>query len=234
MSADHQKKGRGYFHYFSFGLSSYVDGLLVRVRRDVYRAFLAALLPAPSDTILDIGISENDHVSSNYLEKAYPHPEVIFGLSVEPYPSLRADHPAVRFLCGDGRALPLKSRAVDFVYSHAVIEHVGSRINQGTFLTEALRVARKGVLITTPNRWHPVESHTGLPLLHYLPARIWRPIYRILGKGMYADEETLHLLTAAELLELVRRQGIPASRVELRKIRWLGVASNLVLIVRTE
>jgi hypothetical protein len=225
---------RGYFHYFSFGLASYVDALLVRVRRDIYQAFLAAFVPVCSDTILDIGISENDHTSSNYLEKTYPHPAAIVGLSVEPYPSLRADHPGVLLLCGDGRALPLKSRAVDFVYSHAVIEHVGSRVNQGRFLAEALRVARKGVLITTPNRWHPVESHTGLPLLHYLPARIWRPIYRVLGKGMYAQEETLHLFGAAELLELARRLGIPDSRVELRKIRWLGVASNLVLIIRKE
>ena len=69
-------------------------------------------------------------------------------------------------------------------------------------------MARKGILITTPNRWHPLESHTGLPLLHYLPPRIWRPVYQALGKSMYADEESLHLLSAAELLDLVRRQGI--------------------------
>jgi hypothetical protein len=227
-----KEPGHGYFRYFSFGLSSYVDHLLVRIRQGVYQVFTSALSPAPGDTILDVGISENDHPSSNYLEKAYPHPGAIIGLSIEPYPSLKLEHPGLMFLCGDGRALPLKDRAVDFVYSHAVIEHVGSRANQAKFLTESLRVARKGVLLTTPNRWHPVETHTGLPFLHYLPAAIWRRLYRILGKGMYAQEETLHLFSAAQLLQLVRGLGIPGDQYELHRIRWLGVSSNLVLIVR--
>jgi hypothetical protein len=236
-SPRHQARGqepRGYYHYFSFGLSSYIDRLLVRIRQRVYQLFTSAFAPTPADSILDIGISENHHPSSNYLEKTYPYPGAIIGLGLEPFPDLRKDHPGLILLCGDARALPLKAGAVDFVYSHAVIEHVGSRANQAKFLTEALRVARKGVLITTPNRWHPLETHTGLPFLHYLPAPVWRRIYRLLGKGMYASEETLNLFSSRQLLRLARESGIRPGRSELHRVRWLGFPSNLVLIVRKD
>ena len=225
---------RGYYHYFSFGLSAYIDRLLVRIRQGVYEVFTSAFVPTAADSILDIGISEDNHASSNYLEKTYPHPGAIIGLSIEPYPSLRARHPELVLLCGDGRALPLKTGAVDYVYSHAVIEHVGSRANQAKFLAEALRVARKGVLITTPNRWHPVETHTGLPFLHYFPTPIWRRLYQLLGKDMYAQEETLNLFSPRALRQLVSGREIHAGRFELHKIRWLGLPSNLVLVIHKD
>jgi hypothetical protein len=38
--------------------------------------------------------------------------------------------------------------------------------------------------VTTPNRWHPIDLHTALPLLHWLPPSIYRPIYGMLGFGL--------------------------------------------------
>jgi hypothetical protein len=52
------------------------------------------------------------------------------------------------------------------VLSNAVIEHVGDIADQRRFVAEHRRVARAGVM-TTPNRWFPVESHTGSVLLHW-------------------------------------------------------------------
>jgi hypothetical protein len=216
----------GYYQYFSFGLSGFIDRLLVRVREEIYQIFLAALQPDPGDTILDVGASADEHVSSNHFEKRYPHPSRVCALGMAHLPGLARQFPGLRLVRGDGRALPFATASFDFVYSHAVIEHVGSREQQAVFLAEALRVARKGILVTTPNRWHPVESHTGLPLLHYLPARIYRPLYRLLGKGMYASEASLNLLSARSLA------GLAAGGVQLYRVRWLGITSNLVLVIK--
>ena len=49
-----------------------------------------------------------------------------------------------------------------------MIEHVGGEEEQRRFVAEALRVGRRA-FITTPNRWFPVEVHTRLPLVHWLP-----------------------------------------------------------------
>jgi hypothetical protein len=45
---------------------------------------------------------------------------------------------------------------------------VGRRAEQVAFVQELCRVADR-VFVTTPNRWFPVEVHTLLPLVHWLP-----------------------------------------------------------------
>ena len=222
----------GYYHYFDFGLESYIARLLVRVREEIFQIFVETFRPSPAQTILDIGLSADDHRSSNHFEKRYPHTNRIYGLSVEHLPELRDQFPELVMVQGDGKALPFADRSFDFVYSHAVIEHVGSRAEQARFLAEALRVARHGVLITTPNRWHPVETHTGLPLLHFLPAPAYRGVYKLLGKSMYATERTLNLMGAPALHSVVREVKPKDASVRLHRVRWLGLASNLVLVVQ--
>jgi ubiquinone/menaquinone biosynthesis C-methylase UbiE len=221
-----------YYHYFSFGLTSYIDRLLVRVREEVFRVFETVLQPHPDDSILDVGASADDHISSNHFEKRYKYTSRICALGIDHLPGLLHQFPGITVLQGDARALPFADASFDFVYSHAVIEHVGSSEQQAAFLNEALRVARKGVLLTTPNRWHPVETHTGTPLLHYLPSAMNRAIYRRLGKGMYASEETLNLLSSRQMLRLVGRLKMPVREISMHGVRWLGITSNLILVIR--
>jgi hypothetical protein len=221
-----------YYHYFSFGLSSYIDRLLVRIREEVFQIFVTDLQPQPDDIILDIGVSAEDHASSNHLEKRYPYPDKLYALGYDHLPELMQQFPGITVVRGDARKLPFAHSSFDFVYSHAVIEHLGARGLQAAFLKEALRVARKGVLLTTPNRWHPCETHTGIPVLHYLPPAIYRPVYRLLGKTMYANEETLNLLSSRRLRRLLGTVANAGTCCRLRRVRWLGVTSNLVLVIR--
>ena len=79
-----------------------------------------------------------------------------------------------------------------------MIEHVGAEERQRAFVGEALRVARR-VFITTPNRWFPIELHTRLPLVHWLPERFAHRAYDLAGKE-WAKEN--HLLGPDELRRL--------------------------------
>ncbi|TQN37956.1 methyltransferase family protein [Blastococcus colisei] len=79
-------------------------------------------------------------------------------------PQLGCPHSA-----GDACALPFADSSFDYVVSNAVIEHVGGPERARTMLTESRRVARRGAFHTTPDRWFPVETHTQVPLLHWLP-----------------------------------------------------------------
>ena len=78
-----------------------------------------------------------------------------------PWPYLRAD----------GTRLPFADNTFDLALSNAVIEHVGDEAAQRRLVAEHLRVARH-VIITTPNRWFPLETHTNAVLRHWSPA--WR------------------------------------------------------------
>ncbi len=54
--------------------------------------------------------------------------------------------------------LPYADGEFDWVACHALIETYGSHERQVRLLRELLRIARKGVFVTTPNRWHPLIS----------------------------------------------------------------------------
>jgi len=66
--------------------------------------------------------------------------------------------------------LPFADDEFDLAFSNATIEHAGTRAAQAEFVRELVRVARRSFVVT-PNRWFPVELHTRLPFVHWLPPR---------------------------------------------------------------
>lgn len=201
-------------------------------RRKMYRAFLQKMAVAPGDTILDVGATSDrlyDH--SNYLEAWYPEKTRITAVGVDAGARMvEAVYPGVKFVLADGCALPFASGAFDFVHASAVVEHVGSRQRQAGFLGELWRVARKGVFVTTPNRWFPVEFHTVLPLLHWLPADVFRGILRVRGDRFYSSEDNLNLLSRNTLAVAARAAGIPSFRIAV--VTLAGWTTNLLLCAR--
>ncbi|GCD90643.1 methyltransferase domain-containing protein [Nocardioides sp. LS1] len=75
------------------------------------------------------------------------------------------------FMIADACAMPFPDDFVDFALSNAIIEHVGDEEAQRKFVAEHVRVSRCWV-ITTPNKWFPIESHTAVAFVHWLPS--WR------------------------------------------------------------
>ena len=76
--------------------------------------------------------------------------------------------PQITTVVADGRDLPFADGEFDVGFSNAVVEHVGGRDDQERFVRELCRVAKR-VFVTTPNRLFPVDPHTLLPFLHWLP-----------------------------------------------------------------
>lgn len=200
-------------------------------RRKMYREFLALGLSS-ADTILDIGVtSDRSYAHSNYLEAWYPHKHRITAVGIDDgAASIEHAYPGIKFVKADGRALPFDRGSFDYVHSSAVLEHAGSMVEQTTFLAEAGRVARKGVFLTTPNRWYPVEFHTVMPLVHWLPKPTFRRVLRLMGHDFFAEERNLNLLSRRQLLSMARRTGSRAAH-EVRGVRLLGLTSNLILLV---
>jgi hypothetical protein len=90
------------------------------------------------------------------------------------------------FTRGDACDLPFPDRSFDYVFSNAVIEHVGGPDRARTMLDESKRVARKGAFHTTPDRWFPIETHTQIPLLHWLPSRFQQRAFAKAGKPYWS------------------------------------------------
>jgi hypothetical protein len=202
-----------------------------RQRRQMFERFLSALAPAGEDEILDVGVTNDRlHDHSNYLEAWYPHTARITAAGLEDASFLEQAYPGLRFVQADARDLPFADSSYDFVHSSAVIEHVGSHDKQIACLSELWRVARSGIFVTTPNRWFPIEVHTVLPLIHWLPPETFRSILRGLGRDFFADEANLNLMSGASLADAARAAGITNFRVET--VSLVGWPSNLLLIAR--
>lgn len=180
------------------------DSISLRSRRRKLQLLLDELAPTPETTVLDVGadelaFGEGDGCGTlNFFEEHYPWPGRITALGLHDGTAFRSRYPRIPYVQGDACALPFDDGAFDIVFSNAVIEHVGGRERQRAFVSEALRVGRH-VFVTTPNRRFPLEVHTRLPLVHWLPDAVSHRVYRALGKDEATD---LHLLTRRTLASL--------------------------------
>jgi hypothetical protein len=200
-------------------------------RRKMFAAFVATIGGAASQSLLDVGATSDrlyDH--SNYLEAWWPQPSGITAVGIDDARFLEGCYPGLRFVQADGCDLPFADGSFDFVHSSAVLEHVGSRSRQVAFVRELYRVARCGMFLTTPNRWFPIEFHTMLPILHWLPVCWHRALLAGIGQGFFAQEENLNLLSSRSLAAVADRAGIAGFTIT--SVSLAGLPTNLLLTAR--
>jgi len=200
-------------------------------RRAMYARFVEDCGVTSGDSILDVGVtSDRSYASSNYLEAWHPRKDRITAVGVDDASFLEVQYPGVTFVYADGLKLPFTDRSFDFVHSSAVLEHVGAAPTQAAYVRECFRIARKAVFLTTPNRWFPVEFHTLLPLVHWLPKGSFRWLLRHIGMDFFADEANLNLLSRRELQRLVAEYD--DFNLSVSSVALLGWPSNLLLVGR--
>jgi SAM-dependent methyltransferase len=172
------------------------DAISLRSRRRKLELFLEELQPTASTTVLDVGADElafgegGGCATLNFFEELYPWPERVTALGLHDGAGFRARYPLIRYVQGDACELPFADGEFDIVFSNAVLEHVGGRERQRRLVSEALRVGRQA-FVTTPNRRFPIEVHTRLPFVHWLPARLADVVYDLTGKGFAKEIDLL-------------------------------------------
>jgi SAM-dependent methyltransferase len=197
----------------------------ISARQKMIELFFKSLPINPSTTVLDLGVSSENHITANFFEKMFPYPEKLTCAGIEDAFFVEKEYPGVKFVRIEaGRPLPFRDQEFDIVHSNAVLEHVGSLNEQCEFITEVLRVS-KAFFITTPNRWFPVEPHTFIPLIHLLPKRSFRYLLNLMGDSFYAQEKNLNLLSQKDILKLFPKE----IKVNVALIRTIGFASNIIV-----
>ena len=115
----------------------------------------------------------------------------------------------------------------DLVVSSAVIEHVGSQRNQEKMIENIFKLTKKIFIITTPNRSYPVDFHTKIPFLHWLPKKIHRKILGFFGMSFFSREENLNLLYRNDVHSYLRKYQL---NYEIIDLKLLGLSSNFIII----
>lgn len=205
-------------------------GISARARAAMYALFVRELRPTASTTILDVGVSDEEGPETNMLEKQHPWPERIVCAGLGDGQELRSSYPDLSYVKIDGsRGLPFHDKAFDVGWSNAVLEHVGGREQRAQFLRELMRVSRS-IFITVPNRWFPIEHHTGIPLLHW-NAAMFRAALRGTSLRHWSDSGNMNFLSRRMLLD--EWPGPHTADVFYAGHRLGPFSSNLALVART-
>jgi len=172
------------------------NGLAFLVRRRVFELFMRECAPGPDLVVADFGVSgHRDHPAHYFFETLYPYKERLtaIGQAAEGARWFPEQFPGLTFIEADLRKIPLPDDYFDAGLCNAVLEHAGTREQQAALVREVCRVCRC-VMFTTPNKGFPIELHTFLPLLHWLPDRRYRAALRAIGQTYFAELDNLNLL----------------------------------------
>jgi len=196
-------------------------------RKRKWELFWSKIRPGSETRILDVGFQDASYQpADNFIEEHYPWTERITALGIEEPTNFSRRYPDVEVVVYDGWDFPFEDKSFDVIWSNAVVEHVGDRESQLKFLSECHRVGER-VFLTTPNRWFPVEVHTRLPLLHWLPKRQFDKILVRIGKAHFAGDY-MNLLSRSEFRELLDEAGLRDA--DIRTNRLLGLSLDFVAI----
>lgn len=201
-------------------------------RAKKFSQFLTLTSPQPDETIVDVGVNTTEYsATDNYLEKFYPHAAKITAVGMGDMSAFQKRYPLVTAVSGDGRTLPFADNTFTISYSNAVIEHVGTTADQRRFLSELVRVSRRGYL-TTPNRHFPIELHTRIPLLHlFLSKKNFDTVVIKIGKS-WAAGDYMTLLSEHDLRTLFKEIGL--TNYTLIKNRFLGIPMTFTVLWKKE
>jgi len=153
-------------------------------RAELFRRLIG---PQPGERAVDVGCGAAG------LAVAEPELEVT-GVDIGPM----SDYPGARFVQADATALPFGDCEFDIAYSNSVIEHLPADAREA-YAREVRRVAARW-FVQTPNRAFPVEPHSLLPFVHWLPRPVGRLLWRFGVSGDPYDD--VRLLGGRELRRL--------------------------------
>ena len=210
--------------------NSFFDKIIIKNRSKMLALITNFLKDKDLFDVLDVGsTSDLSNESSNFLIKNLKNFKNYKSIS-DQKPQLALFSKSLKKLITENLTdKELDEYRSDLVISNATIEHVGSFENQVSFVREMLRISKESVFIQTPNRLYPLDFHTILPFIHWLPKKIHRKILKFLKKDFYSKEENLNLLTIRELKKICKILNI--SKYKILKYKLFFFTSNLILVI---
>jgi hypothetical protein len=208
---------------------SFFEKVLLKKRKEILILLKEFLNNKEIKDILDVGTTEDDsNDSSNYLIKNLGEDKNYKSISDQTITSNFFSKVLKRSITNNFSEDEIKNFQSDLVISNATIEHVGNFENQIKMCNNIVNLSKKYFIIMTPNRYHPLEFHTKIPIIHWLPKKIHRKILRLLGLNFLAEEKNLNLLSQYDF-ELIMRE-LNQNNYEIKYINFFFIKSNLILI----
>ena len=213
---------------YLFGHNLFFDRIIKKKRFEILKVIKNKLENDEIYDALDIGTTEDDgNESSNIIIKNLKNVKIFKSISNQNISSSFFSNSLTKSISSEFNEDEVKIFKSDLVISSAVIEHVGSSENRLKMIKNIIKLTKKTFIITTPNRNYPIDFHTKIPFIHWLPKNIHRQILKLIGLKFFSKEENLNLLNKNNLKNFLNDKNIDYEIVE---IKFLGLTSNFIVI----
>ena len=157
--------------------NSFFEKIINRKRMEMFKLVSRKIDISKINDLLDIGTTNDSKLSSsNFFCRMFDKISNHKSISNQKINNSRFKRCLRKSITSNFSKKEINNLKSDLVISSAVIEHVGNFNNQTNKVRNMIKLSKKYIIITTPNRFFPVEVHTKLPLIHWLPKKIFRKI----------------------------------------------------------
>ena len=206
------------------------DKIILKKRLEIVDLINKQIALNDINNVLDVGTTnDTENESSNFIIKNLKNIRELYSISDQFINSTLFKKKLQKSIIENFSEHEIENFKSDLVISNATIEHVGNYNDQKAMIDNMIKFSKKMVIISTPNRYHPLEFHTKIPFIHWLPKTIHRKILKKLNLSFYSKEKNLNLLSRSDLKSFVKNEEIKS---EFRYIKFLFFRSNLILILK--
>ena len=209
--------------------SSLIDKILYQKREEILKILDDFFKEKNFEDILDVGTTEDtESLASNFIVKNLKNFKFYKSISDQKINSDFFKKKLQKSITEKFSYDELNEYKSDVVISNATIEHVGSFENQVKMCENIINLTKKYFIIITPNRYHPIDFHSKLPFIHWLPKKIHRVFLSIFGLKYLSKEENLNLLSQRDFELIMSR--LSQNEFIIKNIKFMFFKSNLILI----
>lgn len=208
--------------------TKFADNIIHRKRLEIISIIREKLMNDNFKDVLDIGTTSDESKSSNLIVKNLKNFEIYKSISDQKITSNFFSKKLQKSITQDFSYNEIDAYKSDVVISNATIEHVGNNQNQLKMLDNIIKLTKKMFIVVTPNRLHPIEFHSRIPFIHWLPKKIHRKILFKIGLSYLSKEENMNLLKTNDLIDMMK--NFNNTEYEIKYVKFLMIKSNIILI----
>ncbi len=211
------------------GHNNIFDSIIIKKRIEISEIVNKLILKYDLQSVLDIGTtSDNEFKSSNLIIKSLKNLVEFKSISNQEINSEIFNKTLNKSITSNFTEKEIQQFSSDLVISSATIEHVGCYENQKKMLDNIIKLTNKIFIVTTPNKFYPVEFHSKIPFFHWLPNKVFGKILSLIGNKQLSSIDNLNLLSKGKIIKILNELNFKNYKFEY--IRLFLLRSNLILI----
>jgi len=203
--------------------------ILFRERISILNIILRNITISSNDSFLDVGTTPLLLKEENIIFRVFNKFKSFTSVSNQNCNILKKKYPKLKLVHSSIFDYNIKSKIYDIVYSSATIEHVGNLSSQKKFVKILYKLSKKFLIITTPNKYFPLDFHSKVLFLHYFP-KLFRFFLEFCGEKFLSKEKNLNLLSKCDLINICRDLNIRNYKIYTNFLFF--IPANYIIIVK--